>query len=782
MRCEGADNPPCRRCKNTGLECLFEKPSREATLTGEAGLERMRNLEGHVADIKNHQLAMADTLNEIYSFIRGGALNARSPHALHAYNHSPAMQSMATPPASTPIATDYRGHRGSMHSVDYSQPSDIQSSGSSHSGQQAPLLPPFSSLQAAPRHHSSDPNKEMPRFLNAPPPGSKRAAAPSNNPSAHSSDVEEDGEGLPSSGLVAPWEVLRGLADVAVEQAARENGDSSEPASRAPSPGRHRTKRRKTNHGKNARSVFFPDVVTKEIISEVEARQLFQIFYSGCSTFLSVFDANVDTYEALHERSPFAVNAICTVAVLVRDGSGRRSETYRKCLEEVQTMARGTLFSPVSRIEAVQAMILVSGWSENGWLSGGHAVRMALELSMHRAWPRLVRRMNAGKASDSAEDRELVVASRTWFTLYLFEHQLSYGTGRLAILKDDESIWDCRRILQHPLAIEDDMRLVSSVELMAVRERLHNRLTPFDTVIDDNVITMLNSAHEEFRIWFATWDKVFSQKYVDSAFYRQSLHIQHIHCELFHNAVALRGMHGPEDVHKMSKLQRELAIKTIHAAVQALDLTVNSPAYTDGFRYAVHYTHATVTFASSLLLRLTKLFPEEVDVNDIRAKVERLAVMLSQVSGKRYALTLQLMLERSQKRHSNSRSPTFAREGYPVANHTHDNNGMVMPHHQHNHQSQQPFSPTYDTHHHQYPPALPHSSNDVFAHNDPRFVGAPQHAVDAEQIWQSFQTIGREQLPIWLNDHNLGGSSFVQQGMNAYFVPPEYLPAAPQIW
>lgn len=39
MRCEGADNPPCRRCRNTGLDCLFEKPSREATLTGEAGLE-----------------------------------------------------------------------------------------------------------------------------------------------------------------------------------------------------------------------------------------------------------------------------------------------------------------------------------------------------------------------------------------------------------------------------------------------------------------------------------------------------------------------------------------------------------------------------------------------------------------------------------------------------------------------------------------------------------------------------------------------------------------------
>ena len=25
-------------------------------------------------------------------------------------------------------------------------------------------------------------------------------------------------------------------------------------------------------------------------------------------------------------------------------------------------------------------LVLVSGWSDNGWLSGGHAVRMALEL------------------------------------------------------------------------------------------------------------------------------------------------------------------------------------------------------------------------------------------------------------------------------------------------------------------------------------------------------------------------------------------------------------------
>ena len=50
-------------------------------------------------------------------------------------------------------------------------------------------------------------------------------------------------------------------------------------------------------------------------------------FYHGCSTFLPVFDANVDTYDALHERSPFAVDVICMVAAKVRDGGGEFSIT-----------------------------------------------------------------------------------------------------------------------------------------------------------------------------------------------------------------------------------------------------------------------------------------------------------------------------------------------------------------------------------------------------------------------------------------------------------------------
>ena len=46
---------------------------------------------------------------------------------------------------------------------------------------------------------------------------------------------------------------------------------------------------------------------------------------------------------------------------------------------------------------------------------------------------------------------------------------MAYGMGRPAILREDETIHQCRRLLEHPLSIISDARLVSTVELMALR-------------------------------------------------------------------------------------------------------------------------------------------------------------------------------------------------------------------------------------------------------------------------------------------------------------------------
>jgi hypothetical protein len=125
-----------------------------------------------------------------------------------------------------------------------------------------------------PRHYDKQPNVLSGSIAG------KRPFPVSTETSADSSDEDEDGGELPASGLVAPWEVLRGLADVAIERAAKvsqserlslishsshtqylqENGEASEPQSRTRSPSPDPRSRRPSKRRKQMPRVLqFPD-------------------------------------------------------------------------------------------------------------------------------------------------------------------------------------------------------------------------------------------------------------------------------------------------------------------------------------------------------------------------------------------------------------------------------------------------------------------------------------------------------------------------------------------
>jgi hypothetical protein len=82
-------------------------------------------------------------------------------------------------------------------------------------------------------------------------------------------------------------------------------------------------------------------------------------------------------------------------------------------------------------------MLLLAAWSTNGWLPSGHAMRMALDLGLHRALDKLAD--SNGKRRSEEEERDLgmpyylvlvreltvpaVVSARIWLCLYWFDHQ-----------------------------------------------------------------------------------------------------------------------------------------------------------------------------------------------------------------------------------------------------------------------------------------------------------------------------------------------------------------------
>lgn len=85
-------------------------------------------------------------------------------------------------------------------------------------------------------------------------------------------------------------------------------------------------------------------------------------------------------------------------------------------------------------------MFLLSAWSTNGWLPSGHAMRMALDLGLHRALEKLAD--GGAKRRTDEEERDLgdqllfssahpqlilvlllVISARIWLCLYWFDHQ-----------------------------------------------------------------------------------------------------------------------------------------------------------------------------------------------------------------------------------------------------------------------------------------------------------------------------------------------------------------------
>ncbi|KAJ2922736.1 hypothetical protein H1R20_g14352, partial [Candolleomyces eurysporus] len=467
-------------------------------------------------------------------------------------------------------------------------------------------------------------------------------------PSTAASSEDESEDTLPRSTINAPIEALQGLANAAAEAA----------AAPAMSP-RVKKRKRAEPTPRNA----FPHVVEKGLVTDAEARELFNIFFAGCHLFIPLFDPSYDTYESLQERSPWTFDAILAIAAKIRSGNGPLTSTFYKCLEEAQGIARSSLFGPVVRKEAVQGMLLLAAWSTNGWLPSGHAMRMALDLGLHRALEKLAE--DTGKQRTEEEERNLVVSARIWLCLYWFDHQMSLGTGRPIVLRDESSIRHCRVLLHHPMASVTDIRLIALVEMVAQKTQIYETLVPLNGQVNHNAHSVIKRAGIALDKWWTEHNELHRKNMNPDSLLLKLLAGEHQYAKLWLVCLALRGVAWD----KMPFDQRELAFEAKDAASNCLAIFLSSSEYRSvpdahfrphqlapfsdmsfatpiraALRYAVHDSLVTAAFSGLFLLKMANLFPRELDLASITAQVEQMAQLLSDVAAERYAFTLRIML------------------------------------------------------------------------------------------------------------------------------------------
>ncbi|KAF8893354.1 hypothetical protein BD779DRAFT_1505746 [Infundibulicybe gibba] len=581
-RCEG--EAPCRRCQSSGTPCVFEKPEKKnvQAMSGPS-VERLSRLEGQYLVMQSQMIGMQSSLDRILSAVQTSQNNGGMPQQPPLY------------PPNMPGG----GHRDGGFTSPHRNGFD-NGAGPNDRSRAFPPLPGF-----------------------APPP--HKYATYGIVPSTAPSSEDESEDTLPRATLNAPIEALQGLANAAAEAAA------------VPSASNPRVKKRKRAAEPIPRNAF-PHVVEKGLVADSEARELYNIFFAGCHLFIPLFDPLYDTYESLMERTPWTFDAILAVAGKIRSGNGPLSPTFYKCLEEAQGIARSSLFGPVVRKEAVQGMLLLAAWSTNGWLPSGHAMRMALDLGLHRALEKLAD--DSGKQRTQDEERDLVVSARIWLCLYWFDHQMSLGTGRPIVLRDENSIRHCRLLLNHPMASPTDVRLISQVELIAQKTQIYETLAPLNGQVNHNTLAFIRRANVALDKWWADCDELHRQTMDEGSLLRKILAGELHYAKLWVVCVALRGVAWD----KMPFEQRELAFQAKDAASTCLTIFLTSSEYRAALRYAVHDSLVTAAFSGLFLLKMANLFPSELDLGAITVQVEQLAQLLSDVAAERYALTLRIML------------------------------------------------------------------------------------------------------------------------------------------
>ncbi|EJF65243.1 hypothetical protein DICSQDRAFT_132801 [Dichomitus squalens LYAD-421 SS1] len=610
--------------------------------------------------------------------------------------------------------------------------SAIQSQSQAMVHVQPPAYGPATSSRESPGMSEPVPrNRTFPPLPGFAPPPHKYATygiVPSTAPS--SDDESEDT--LPRSSLNAPIEALQGLANAAAEAAAAPSA----------SPPRMKKRKRAEPTPRNA----FPHVVEKGLVSDTEARELYHIFFSGCHIFIPVFDPSYDTYDGLMERSPWTFDAILAVAAKIRSGTGPLIPAFYKCLEEAQGIARSSLFGPVVRKEAVQGMLLLAAWSTNGWLPSGHAMRMALDLGLHRALEKLADHGEKKRSED--EERNLVVSARIWLCLYWFDHQMSLGTGRPIVLRDESSIRHCRVLLSHPMASPTDVRLISQVELIAQKTQIYETLSPLNGQVNHNTLSFIRRANIALDKWWADCDELHRQTMDEEALPRKILVGELHYAKLWLVCVALRGVSWD----KMPFEQRELAFQAKDAASNCLSNLLDSPTYRAALRYAVHDTLVMAAFSGLFLLKMANLFPAELDLGAISVQVEQLAQLLSDVAAERYALTLRIMLANLRRKVGLAAAAAAAGMG-----------GGPGPQNAH--------MPTTTGGPGDVPPGMPGGGGGA-PFIDPSIAGpAPPFTVEEVGPWAHDQRMFNPQaIPLWLQEQSLTDLGLPVNGSDGIFL------------
>ncbi|KAM0753626.1 hypothetical protein T439DRAFT_159518 [Meredithblackwellia eburnea MCA 4105] len=388
----------------------------------------------------------------------------------------------------------------------------------------------------------------------------------------------------------------------------------------------------------------FPSVVEKGLVRGSVAKALFQLYMETSHAFFPILDSTTDTYDLVSRESPWTLNACLYVACRAQGGSSPPSQLFIDLAEEAHGIARSSLFAITTKTRAVQAMAILSAFSMNAYLPASHAMAMGIEFNLHVPIKML---FSPSSRPAEEEDLALVAGARTWLSLITLHHASCRGSGRPTRPIDDESIQISHlpALTSHTLSNPFDIALAAQVGLVVLQDNALSNLGMFRKQMNEapggNVTSLflgmvmrycldVKNAARECEVRLASHPSCPSILPLIT-----QRHFKQAELELL-----LHGMRGRSLLEALTDSNvRELVLAARQVAQDCLQLILHqSGSLRDaGIRgildKANHSTLLEAAFCALLVLKVSKVLPDGVDVQSTVGDVRILADILIKTAG-----------------------------------------------------------------------------------------------------------------------------------------------------
>ncbi|GAA6064356.1 hypothetical protein JCM10212_001837 [Sporobolomyces blumeae] len=544
-RCDGAEDPPCKRCRASGHNCIFveSKRGKRPTKTGkqqpETLADKFRQVEKSLSSVLD-SIGSGETPDpNLVSQLQASLAEGIS------VDEAPRQRSASTRRASTtgpiddedsPTSSNENGESASaMNGARNSKRAryDSISNSSCFDSPQGGI--PVALSPSAPVPHSTG-TRFAPLPPNANPPGS----ATSTNTRQLSQTPSHPSPSNPSpSGTNGSLSMLAD-ASLAAQIDGRSKLTGLDSSFKLSTVTNALQKRDENGFGAFGEEEMrskgtTPAVLSKGIVTPEMAVELFTIFFDFAYIHLPILDPARHTAPWVCQKSPF----LFTVVLAVASRFHSDPTLYNKIYEEAHQCFVDCLSEGERSVEAVQACCILTVWTyppkgeagdagreerpKRAWLYFGMAIRLGLELGLFRppAWvdyylskPGNSSRNNpwvnlprSGPEAVSEEDVwDALNKERTWMMVFVIDRNISAVMGRPHQIHEPKPLL----LPLHPACLPFDLGVLAHVELQTIigqvmdtfRDRLYGLSSASDEMPSPIVMKLFNSRMDE---WKARW-------------------------------------------------------------------------------------------------------------------------------------------------------------------------------------------------------------------------------------------------------------------------------------